>query len=149
MKMREYEAAGGVIIEDGRMLLLDRPSRSEVRLPKGHIEPGETPQETALREVREEAGVANPIIIEDLGSRVVEFDYKGAHYRRTERYFLMHRNGKESVARSSKDARDFHPIWAPIGEAVVMLTYAAEQDAAERAITAHARWVKEAERDNA
>ena len=31
-------------------------------LPKGHIEPGESPEETALRELREEAGVTGRII---------------------------------------------------------------------------------------
>ena len=137
MKLREYAAAGGVIIDGERMLLLDRPSRAEVRLPKGHIEPGELPQETALREVREESGVAYLEIVCDLGSRVVEFDYKNAHYRRTEFYFLMRRTGEGSAARPPKDAQDFVPIWVSVDEAVARLTYAAEQDVARRAIAAH------------
>ena len=41
MPKKRYLAAGGVVIHDGRMLVLDRPSRGEVRLPKGHIEGGE------------------------------------------------------------------------------------------------------------
>ena len=45
-----YVAAGGVIIHDGQMLLLDRPHRGEIRLPKGHVDPGESHDETALRE---------------------------------------------------------------------------------------------------
>jgi 8-oxo-dGTP pyrophosphatase MutT (NUDIX family) len=137
LKIREYESAGGVIINDDRVLLLDRPSRDEVRLPKGHIDPGETPQETALREVQEETGLASLAILDDLGSRVVEFDYKNAHYQRTEYYFLMRRIGEETFDRPPKDARDFHPIWVHIDEAVDRLTYEAEQDAAQRAITAH------------
>lgn len=137
MKLREYAAAGGVIIENNRMLLLDRPSREEMRLPKGHIELGEAPQETALREVQEETGIANLEIVGDLGSRIVEFDYKNAHYCRTEHYFLMRRIGEENTARPPKDAQDFHPKWVSIDEAVAMLTYAAEQDVARRAIAAH------------
>lgn len=137
MKTREYNAAGGVIIENGKMLLLDRPSRGEVRLPKGHIEPGETPEETALREVQEETGLADLAIVGDLGSRVVEFDYKKAHYRRNEHYFLMRRSGDQVFERPPKDALDFHPLWVPVDDAIPMLTYTAEQDAAQRALAAY------------
>lgn len=147
MKEREYAAAGGVIIDDGRMLILDRPSRDEVRLPKGHIEPGEAPQETALREVQEETGLGGLEIVDDLGSRVVEFDYKNAHYRRTEHYFLMRRTSEAQISRPPKDARDFHPMWVPIDKAVDMLTYSAEQDVARRAITAYREQTASADYD--
>ncbi len=134
MGLRQYAAAGGVVIEDGMMLLLDRPQRVEVRLPKGHVEPGETPEETALREVCEETGLADLEIAADLGERLVEFDYQGDHYRRTERYFLMRKTGERTVARSKKDAADFQPVWTPIAQAAARLTYAAERDVAVRAI---------------
>lgn len=53
--------AGGVVYqgsEGGRTYLLVESSarRGEWVLPKGHIEPGELPRETAVREVREESG---------------------------------------------------------------------------------------------
>jgi 8-oxo-dGTP pyrophosphatase MutT (NUDIX family) len=142
VKVREYAAAGGVIIDNNCMLLLDRPCRAEIRLPKGHIEPGETPQETALREVREETGIAELEITGNLGSQIVEFDYKNAHYRRTEHYFLMRRIGNEVVVRPTKDEQDFRPMWVPIDEAVAKLTYAAEQDTAQRAISVHQEWTE-------
>ena len=53
-----YAAGGGVVVHDGRVLVLRRYSRDEIRLPKGHVDPGETVQEAALREVREESGYA-------------------------------------------------------------------------------------------
>lgn len=137
MKTREYQSAGGVIIDGGRMLLLDRPSRGEVRLPKGHIESGESPEETAIREVQEETGIAGLAIADDLGCRTVEFDYNGAHYRRNEHYFLMRRTNDEEVERPPQDARQFHPIWVPLDEAIGQLTYAAEQDVATQAIAAY------------
>ncbi len=49
--------AGGVVFNpDGEVLLLQHASGSWV-FPKGHIEPGEDPLETAVREIDEEAGV--------------------------------------------------------------------------------------------
>lgn len=137
MKSREYESAGGVIIDGEKMLLLDRPSRGEVRLPKGHVEPGESPAETALREVQEETGIGALEILEDLGERIVEYEYEAVHYRRVERYFLMRQIGSDWVERPPKDAKQFHPVWIPLDEAPETLTYAAEQDAASRAISAY------------
>jgi diadenosine hexaphosphate hydrolase (ATP-forming) len=49
--------AGGVVFDaQGRVLLLKHQQGKWV-FPKGHIDPGETPLEAALREVAEEAGV--------------------------------------------------------------------------------------------
>ena len=56
------------MINDDKLLVLERPARGEVRLPKGHVEPGEAPREAALREVREEAGYADLEIVADLGA---------------------------------------------------------------------------------
>ena len=55
-------AAGAVCwrIVDGsaRILLVHRPGRADVSLPKGKVDPGETLPETAVREILEETGLA-------------------------------------------------------------------------------------------
>lgn len=137
MKTIRYKSAGGVIIADGKMLLLDRPSRNEVRLPKGHIEAGETIEAAAVREVIEETGYADPVIVADLGEQVVEFDYKGKHYVRTEYYYLMHLTSDRQIARNPQDAADFCIRWSPLASAMDELTYAAEQAVAQKAARAH------------
>lgn len=54
-------SAGGVIMYKGSTLLL-RSFRGDWVLPKGRVEEGETLQETALREVKEESGLDCEII---------------------------------------------------------------------------------------
>jgi 8-oxo-dGTP pyrophosphatase MutT (NUDIX family) len=133
MRKRTYRAAGGVVIADGHMLLLDRPSRGEVRLPKGHIEDGEDEQMAALREVAEESGYCDLLVAANLGGQQVEFDYAGSHVVREEHYFLMILRSDAQIERSKKDAAQFFPIWKPIAEAASLLTYAVEQEIAQRA----------------
>jgi 8-oxo-dGTP pyrophosphatase MutT (NUDIX family) len=137
MNSVEYVAAGGVVIHDDQMLLLDRPKRGEVRLPKGHVDPGETHIETALRETIEETGYYELAIVADLGERLVEFDYEDQYYRRTEHFYLMRKLGDGQEERSPKDAKQFRPIWVPLSEAVELLTYLAEQEVALQAIAVY------------
>ncbi len=133
----DYVAAGGVIIHEGQMLLLDRPHRGEIRLPKGHVDPGESHDETALRETVEETGYAELEIVADLGERVIEFDHEGRHIRRGEHYFLLRKTGDYQEPRSPKDEKQFQPFWVPMAEAVKQLTYLAEQEVATLAIVAY------------
>lgn len=52
------KAAGGVVLNQaGRLLVFFR--RGSWDLPKGKIDPGETPEEAAVREVQEETGLVN------------------------------------------------------------------------------------------
>ena len=137
MKTIRYNAAGGIVAQrdildhlpadETFLLLLDRPSRAEVRLPKGHIDPGESAAEAALRETGEETGFGDLRILADLGRRTVEFDYKGAHYIREERYFLMKLLSPRQITRPPKDAKQFQVLWEPLDRAGQRLTFEAER----------------------
>lgn len=48
--------AGGIVLIDGKVLLRKTPTNHWI-FPKGHVEPGETLLEAAVREVEEETGV--------------------------------------------------------------------------------------------
>jgi 8-oxo-dGTP pyrophosphatase MutT (NUDIX family) len=130
-KIEYYTAAGGVVVCGGRVLVLRRPSRDEVRLPKGHVEPGEDARETALREVREESGYDGLIVQAALGEQIVEFDHAGKHIVRTERYFLMALVNPEAGA--SRGEAQFEPEWLAWEEASAELTFEAEREWVRRA----------------
>jgi ADP-ribose pyrophosphatase YjhB (NUDIX family) len=63
---RKWTSAGGVVVDGrGRVALVrqrDRKGRWRWTLPKGRIEPGETPEQAALREVHEESGLRARIV---------------------------------------------------------------------------------------
>jgi 8-oxo-dGTP pyrophosphatase MutT (NUDIX family) len=130
-----YRAAGGIVIRGTRVLLLERPSRDEMRLPKGHVEAGEAPQEAALREVREETGYKHPAILADLGSQQVQFTdpYKGQAVTRDEHYYLMRLRDEEQVAPQKRE-KQFQPLWVPLQQALEQLTFKAEQEFVRRAL---------------
>ena len=55
------EAAGGIVVDPaGRWLLMRRNRRWD--LPKGHVEPGESNEAAAVREVAEETGIVSEVV---------------------------------------------------------------------------------------
>jgi 8-oxo-dGTP pyrophosphatase MutT (NUDIX family) len=146
-EVREYRSAGGVVVVDeiDRVLALLRPDRlgpnglPEIRLPKGHIEPGESREKTALREVSEEAGIEGLQLVADLGHQVVEFRWKDHDYRRDESCFLLQLT---SASRISKPERQFRRLWLPWDQALEQMSYSAER---EWIMRARVRWAQQAE----
>jgi len=137
MKVREYRVAGGVVLDAAdRTLLIEywvwrgTTPRFEVRLPKGHVEPGETDAEAALREVCEETGYCGLTIVADLGELLNEFDLEEEHVRRTERYFLMRLtdSARGQPQSDNPDEARFQIHWAAdLAEAAALLTFESER----------------------
>ena len=141
--VKHHRTAGGVVLDaEGRMLVLvrdvvrDGATVHEVRLPKGHIDPGETEEQAARREVHEESGYGHVEIIDDLGGAVSEFHFKDRDHVRTERYFLMRLTDPQRDAPQPTHADEalFQPQWLAPEDAAEQLSYASEQDFARRAI---------------
>ena len=94
--MSQYSHAGGVVARtvDGEReyLLVEASTRRGVWvLPKGHIEPGETPEVAAIREVQEEAGVRAAVVAQAGES---EYAVDGQPVRTI--FFLMQYQGEAS-----------------------------------------------------
>lgn len=82
----EVEAAGGVVLDEhGRMVLVHRPRYDDWTLPKGKLDPGESFEEAALREVEEETGLRCRLVRE-----LPAIEYEDAKGRsKVVRYWLM------------------------------------------------------------
>ena len=121
----EILAAGGVLLDDkthGRLVLLvHRPRYDDWSFPKGKLDPGETPEEAALREVREETGLTCRIIRK---LAVMRYRYrtrnKGKARPKAVHYFLMERvSGRIHVPGEEVDAAE----WFDLDKAARTLTY--------------------------
>jgi 8-oxo-dGTP pyrophosphatase MutT (NUDIX family) len=101
-------------------------------LPKGTPDPGESVEETALREVGEETGL-EVRILEPLPSIEYDFVQGGTRIHKTVHYFLMEPTGGD-LARH--DAEFERVRWVPFDEAGGLLSFPTERElvatAAER-----------------
>jgi 8-oxo-dGTP pyrophosphatase MutT (NUDIX family) len=142
MQTIHYHASGGIIIHDGQVLLLRKPALGEIVLPKGHIEPGETPEQTALRETAEETGYLSPRIVADLGTEQARYVFQGKQYVRDETYFLMALDDQRRAARDGYDDAEhdratFELLWTPLDEAAGRMTFEPARTFVRRAVEAH------------
>lgn len=117
-------SAGGVVIHDGKVLLISSARRGSIDLPKGTIEPLESVAETAIREVEEETGYRTRIT-KDLGSITYDFDGReGKRYRKTVSYFLMELADGDEPVKNLQPGEDFVNQWVCPEDAIRRATYA-------------------------
>lgn len=142
MKTKYHTTAGGVVINSAQKVLVivrdierDGTLIHEVRLPKGHIDPGESSEKAAMREVCEESGYCHLRIIDDLGTGHSTFTFNGKHHERDEQFYLMELTDPrhEPPQPMSEEEALFEPHWLPLSEAVAQMTYESERDFVERA----------------
>jgi 8-oxo-dGTP diphosphatase len=113
----EVRAAGGVVVDaDGRVVLVHRPRYDDWTLPKGKLDPGESFEDAALREVWEETGLRGRLVRELPSSEYL--DAKGRS--KVVRYWLMEvEHDPGFVPNDEVDELR----WVPVDEAQALLTY--------------------------
>ena len=114
--------AGGIVLREDpdapRFLLVRARKHPEHWIfPKGHVEPGETAEAAAVREVREEAGVAATAMA-PLGA--VEYEDRARTVR--VEYFLL-RHERDVAADESRETR-----WCAFDDALELLTFPSSRD---------------------
>jgi 8-oxo-dGTP pyrophosphatase MutT (NUDIX family) len=128
MKIRYYAAAGGIVVRAGLALVLHKHARDEYVLPKGHVEPGETSEQAAVRETIEETGYVNLRVLADLGTLRAEFPLDGYRVVRDETYYLMalvddQRDDDQGHDDARHDREVFRRLWVPLEVLAGRLTF--------------------------
>ncbi|HUG30838.1 MAG TPA: NUDIX hydrolase [Candidatus Limnocylindria bacterium] len=124
-------SAGGVVVSADRtrpslVVGMRRRGRDSVTwtLPKGTPDPGESVEETALREVGEETGL-EVRILEPLPSIEYAFVQDGTRIHKTVHYFLMEPIGGDL---SRHDAEFERVRWVPFDDASALLSFPTERE---------------------
>ncbi|HPG06205.1 MAG: NUDIX hydrolase [Saprospiraceae bacterium] len=122
------EAAGGLVFNSSRNLLVIF-RRGFWDLPKGKVDPGETLQETAMREVMEETGLLTEIL-NDLPPTYHTYPFKTGTALKKSVWFEMQWKEGQVKLQAEEDIDDhawinpqeflekYHPIYPSIREAV-------------------------------
>jgi 8-oxo-dGTP pyrophosphatase MutT (NUDIX family) len=126
-------SAGGVVhrAEAGRfeIVLVHRRLPPLWALPKGTPDSGETLAETAIRETREETGLAVEIEA-PITSISYFFVHRRTRFHKTVHFFLMRPVG----GRLEDHDHEFDEVrWVPISEALELMTHATEREVVRRA----------------
>ncbi len=155
--VREF-SAGGVVLRKmrGRWFLaviephMTRPKKSSKRshrssktsaalvaLPKGAIDEGEKPDQTAIREVSEETGVQATLV-----SKLADIKYYyvrnwGDHarvFKIVSFYLLLYRSGRLGNIAPEMRIEVQNAYWVPLDDAPALLSYSGEREVAQRAL---------------
>jgi len=128
-------AAGGVVLDGPptarRVLVVHRPAYDDWSLPKGHVDAGEDPAATALREVREETAVV-AVIERPQGTTEHDVTAAGGTARKRVHWYVMRpdRSAGDPIAHAADRAPDAEvdrAEWWPIATALRDLTHAGER----------------------
>ena len=114
------EAAGGVVVRNGQVALVHRPRYDDWTLPKGKLDPGESFEEAAVREVEEETGLRAQLVRE-----LPSTSYEVNGRPKIVRYWLMEID--EAGPFVPNDETD-ELRWVPLDEALRLLTYDRDRD---------------------
>jgi ADP-ribose pyrophosphatase YjhB (NUDIX family) len=126
----EETSAGGLVLDRSgpvtKAALIarhDRRGRLVWSMPKGHLEPGETAEDAAIREVQEETGIESHVIA-TLGTIDFWFMSQDRRIHKTVHHYLLEADGGEL---SDADVEVVKVAWIPLDEVSELLRYPDER----------------------
>ena len=156
--VREF-SAGGVVLRKMREHWylaviephMDRPRRNIklrkskrsptdaelIALPKGSIDEGEKPEQTALREVREETGVRAAMVAKLADIKYIYVRNWGDHakvFKIVSFYLFLYQSGRLGNIAPAMRVEVQNAFWLPLEEAMARLSYKGEREVARRAL---------------
>jgi len=118
--------SGGIVFRrnpktNGLEILLISDAKNRWTIPKGHVEEGEEPKQTAEREIREETGLQEMKVYNWLGK--VNFRYRRGHtlVLMTMHIYLVEGKGETSRLKGEEWLTDIK--WLPANEAIDKIAY--------------------------
>lgn len=119
-------ASGGLIVRDGRVVVVHRAEYDDWSFPKGKAKPGESDEDCALREIEEETGMRC-----ELGEELSTTQHLDANGRpKRVRWWLMERIAGEFEPTDEIDGLR----WATPAEARRLLSYSRDVDLLDEAL---------------
>lgn len=130
MVRREFSAGGIVFNKKGQVLLTKHSKNKHWSFPKGLIDPGQTPQGAAVREVKEEGGVEAEIL-DKVGYSKYVYTLNGEKIFKVVTYFLMkYKSGDPK----DHDWEMEEAGWYEVEDALKQLTFSQDKQLLKKAL---------------
>ena len=99
---KKIKAAGGIVKSDDQQLFIKRNGKWDI--PKGKMEKGEKPRETAIREIQEESGLKGVLTIESKLMKTYHcyFMYEQSVLKKTT-WFILNYEGSNEVEAQAEE----------------------------------------------
>lgn len=134
--MEIRKTAGGVVVSPDNKIVVVSQNGDSWSLPKGGVDEGETPLQTAQREIQEESGINDLELVCELGTynrpRIGKDGNGDVPNQMKEITFFLFRTKQTEL--QPEDPLNPEAIWLSLGEAVSKLTHAKDKEFLEAKI---------------
>lgn len=115
-------SAGGLLVKDGKFLIIHWVSQNTYEIPKGTVEEGESSEQACIREIKEETGY-DAAIVSYLSSATINYTWSdGIDYEKRIDYYLLKPMSNDSQP-DREENEDFINEWRTYEEAKDLLTF--------------------------
>jgi ADP-ribose pyrophosphatase YjhB (NUDIX family) len=128
--MQTTESAGGIVLNPLNEVVVVSQHGDSWSLPKGHVDPGETPREAAEREITEETGITQLAFIRELGSYERHKIGKGGEGEDASELKRIHMFLYKTLQQALQPVDEHNPEarWVPIEEVAALLTHPKDKE---------------------